>query len=58
MTQNDAYLLRDDTYRRGRTAIALAAVVGWTASAAGYIVDPQRFFEAAQAFLWIERKIT
>jgi hypothetical protein len=54
MTQNDTYLLKDDTYRRGRAAIALVAIVGWAASASGYVADPQRFHAAyLTAYLFV-----
>jgi hypothetical protein len=53
MSQNETYTLNDETYRRGRNAIALVAVVGWAASAAGYAADPKRFFAAyLTAFLF------
>ncbi len=53
MNQNETYNLRDSAYRRGRNAIALLAIAGWAACAAGYAADPKRFLAAyLTAFLF------
>jgi hypothetical protein len=42
----DSYFIDNSLWTRGRNGIAFVALVAWIASIAGFIADPNRFFES------------
>src|SRR5450755_1270874 len=42
----DSYQLPESKWRKGRMTLVLVALLSWFALAAGYVTDPNRFFES------------